>query len=116
MQLKDFEAAKDMVGGSFRLTVLLQKRIIEIVRGAAPLVTLKGNPSPIEIALQEVLQDKIHLEAIPKEEFDKLVEEARLEKEAKAVKKDEFEPPAFGPRPSMPTIELPGEGSAGAQK
>jgi len=35
MDLKSIESAKRMVGGSFRLSVLLQKRIIELVRGAS---------------------------------------------------------------------------------
>jgi DNA-directed RNA polymerase subunit omega len=85
MDLKSIEAAKRLVGGSFRLSVLLQKRIIELVRGAPPVIE---NPEkergPIEVALREILEGKISLEMIPSEDFEKLVEQARLEKEARA--------------------------------
>jgi len=84
MDLKSIEAAKRMVGGSFRLSVLLQKRIIELVRGAPPVVE---NPEkergPIEVALREILEGKISLEMIPAEDFERLVEQARQEKEAR---------------------------------
>ena len=38
MDLKRLEAAKVKVGGTFRLSVLMQKRIIELVRGAPPAI------------------------------------------------------------------------------
>ena len=105
MKLKDFERAKEIVGGAFLLSVLLQKRVIELVRGAPPLVEFAHkDPSPIDVALQEVLEEKVSLEMIPQEEFERLVEEARLEREARATRREEEF--AFGPRPAMPTIDL----------
>jgi len=84
MDLKSIESAKRMVGGSFRLSVLLQKRIIELVRGAPPVIeSPEKERGPIEVALREILEGKISLEMIPSDDFEKLVEQARQEKEAR---------------------------------
>jgi len=50
-------------GGSFRNTALLQKRVRELVRGAAPLVDLKGERNPIKIAYAELERGLIELVA-----------------------------------------------------
>lgn len=52
--------AKKKIGNTFALTVLLQKRCQELVRGAQKLVEIDAK-SPIDIALEEVLQGKIWL-------------------------------------------------------
>ena len=52
--------AKSKIGNTFALTVLLQKRCQELVRGATKLVEIDAK-SPIDIALEEVLQGKIWL-------------------------------------------------------
>lgn len=62
MDLKKLRAAKEKIGGTFEITVLLQKRCRELVRGAQQLVEFKSR-SPIDIALEEVLQGKIWLGA-----------------------------------------------------
>ena len=49
-------------GGSFHRTALLQKRVRELVRGAAPLVDLKGERNPIKIAYLEMEKGLIELE------------------------------------------------------
>lgn len=59
MELADYDRAIEKVGGAFRLSVLLQKRVRELVRGARPLVELTERDSPIDIALREVLDDKV---------------------------------------------------------
>lgn len=59
MELADYDRAIDKVGGAFRLSVLLQKRVRELVRGARPLVEMTERDSPIDIALREVLTDKV---------------------------------------------------------
>jgi len=106
MDLKSLEQAKRRVGGSFRLSVLLQKRIIELVRGApAAIDQPERERSPIDVALREILEGKIDLEQIPAEEFDGLVEQARLEKEGRVTATREEED-AFTPRAAMPTIDL----------
>lgn len=60
MDSKKLREAWKKVGNKFALTVLLQKRCQELVRGSKALVeTDKKNP--IEIALEEVLAGKIWL-------------------------------------------------------
>ncbi len=49
------------VGGPFRLTTLIQKRLIALMQGAEPLVQLDTNDR-MKIILQEILQDKIYLD------------------------------------------------------
>jgi len=49
------------VGGRFKLTALLQKRIVELMNGARPLVD-RGNMSDLEVAIQEVLENKIAID------------------------------------------------------
>lgn len=52
--------AKKKIGSTFALTVLLQKRCQELVRGAVKLVETESK-NPIDIALEEVLAGKIWL-------------------------------------------------------
>jgi DNA-directed RNA polymerase subunit omega len=49
------------VGGRFKLTALIQKRVLELMDGARPLVE-RGNMTDLEVAVQEVLQDKIAID------------------------------------------------------
>lgn len=58
--LKSDEIVKKM-GGRFKLTALLQRRVLELMDGARPLVE-PGNMTNLEIAIQEILQDKITIE------------------------------------------------------
>lgn len=46
------------VGGRFKLTALIQKRMLELMDGARPLVE-RGNMTDLEVVIQEILQDKI---------------------------------------------------------
>ena len=50
------------VGGRFKLTALLQKRVLELMDGARPLVDKKDGMTDLEVAIQEVLQDKIAID------------------------------------------------------
>jgi len=57
------EALKDdylvkKVGGPFRLTALVQRRMKELVEGSRPLVETEGM-TIVEVAVEEILQDKI---------------------------------------------------------
>lgn len=54
------EAIVNKVGGRFKLSTLIQKRLVQLNRGSRPLV---DNPSDnkMEVVLQEILQDKIYL-------------------------------------------------------
>jgi DNA-directed RNA polymerase subunit omega len=49
------------VGGRFKLTALIQKRILELMDGARPLVD-RGNMTDLEVVVQEILQDKIAID------------------------------------------------------
>ncbi len=46
------------VGGKFKLTALIQRRLGELIEGARPLVERRGR-SDLEIVIEEILQDKI---------------------------------------------------------
>jgi DNA-directed RNA polymerase subunit omega len=50
------------VGGKFKLTALIQKRLDELVRGARPLIEDAEGKTMLEIVIQEILQDKIAAE------------------------------------------------------
>ncbi len=49
------------VGGRFRLTALIQKRIAELIDGSRPLVERNGM-SDLEVVIEEIMQDKITIE------------------------------------------------------
>jgi DNA-directed RNA polymerase subunit omega len=71
------------VGGKFKLTTLLQKRLIELNRGAPALVKVEdGEWTLRRIVCEEILQGKIEL--APREEIGYTLEEekARIEAEA----------------------------------
>ncbi len=84
-----YERAIEKLGGAFKLTVLVQKRVREIIRGASPLVPVTSDMSPIDIALREILEDKIGLgeDMLLHADGEKDAEEAKGEKKAKAKSK-----------------------------
>ena len=49
------------VGGRFKLTALIQRRMLELMDGARPLVD-RENLTDLEVVIQEILQDKIALD------------------------------------------------------
>ena len=49
------------VGGRFKLTAMIQKRMLELMDGARPLVE-RGNLTDLETVVQEILQDKISID------------------------------------------------------
>lgn len=57
--LKDEEVI-NKVGGKFKLTALIQHRVRELMDGARPLVE-RGGRSDLEVAIQEIIEDKINL-------------------------------------------------------
>lgn len=59
-ELKE-EGIVNKVGGRFKLSTLIQKRMVALNRGARPLVDLKTNDQ-LTIVVQEILQDKIFLD------------------------------------------------------
>lgn len=49
-------------GGRFKLCALIQRRLVELMDGARPLVERNGR-SDLEIAIEEIVQDKITIGA-----------------------------------------------------
>ena len=58
-ELKE-EAIVNKVGGRFKLSTLIQKRLVQLNQGSRPLVD--GAKDKMTIVLQEILQDKIFLD------------------------------------------------------
>jgi DNA-directed RNA polymerase subunit omega len=56
------EAIVNKVGGRFKLSTLIQKRMVAINGGARPLVDMDTS-NKMEIVIQEILQDKIFLDS-----------------------------------------------------
>ena len=55
-----FDDLAEKVGGKFRMSVLMQKRLKELMRGAKPLVDIESDDK-LDIIYEEILQDKIKL-------------------------------------------------------
>jgi DNA-directed RNA polymerase subunit omega len=60
-ELKE-EGIVNKVGGRFKLSTLIQKRIVMLNAGARALVDMKSSDK-MSIVIQEILQDKIFLDA-----------------------------------------------------
>lgn len=56
------EGIVNKVGGRFKLSTLIQKRMIMLNTGAKPLVDVRGGDK-MAIVIQEILHDKIYLDA-----------------------------------------------------
>lgn len=54
------EEIVNKVGGRFKLSTLIQKRLVQLNKGMRPLVETTSTDK-MEIVLQEILQDKIFL-------------------------------------------------------
>ena len=50
------------VGGRFKLTALIQKRMLELMDGGRPLVERTDGMTDLEVVIQEILQDKIAID------------------------------------------------------
>jgi DNA-directed RNA polymerase subunit omega len=59
-ELKE-EGIVNKVGGRFKLSTLIQKRMVALNKKAKPLVDLRTNDT-MQIVIQEILQDKIYLD------------------------------------------------------
>lgn len=57
--LKDEEIV-DLVGGRFKLCSLIQKRLVQLIDGARPLIDRDGR-SDLELVIEEILQGKLGL-------------------------------------------------------
>lgn len=59
-QFKEEEIV-NKVGGRFKLSTLIQKRLVALNRGARPLVEVPTK-NPMETVVQEIMQNKIYLD------------------------------------------------------
>ena len=50
------------VGGRFKLSTLIQKRLVALNAGARPLIEVKTD-NKMQVVIQEILQDKIFLDS-----------------------------------------------------
>lgn len=50
------------VGGRFKLSTLIQKRLVQLNRGVRPLVDWQGKPT-MQTVLHEIMSDKIYLDS-----------------------------------------------------
>ncbi|REK09080.1 MAG: DNA-directed RNA polymerase subunit omega [Planctomycetota bacterium] len=55
------EEIVNKVGGRFKLSTLIQKRLVALNAGSRPLVDMKTD-NKLEIVIQEIMQDKIYLD------------------------------------------------------
>jgi DNA-directed RNA polymerase subunit omega len=60
-ELKEEEIV-NKVGGRFKLSTLIQKRMVALNTGARPMVDIKSGDK-MSIVIQEILQDKIFLDS-----------------------------------------------------
>lgn len=59
-ELKEEEIV-NKVGGRFKLSTLIQKRMVALNRGARPLIEMQTK-NHMEVVVQEIIQDKIFLD------------------------------------------------------
>ena len=52
----------DKVGGRFKLTALIQKRLLELMDGARPLIEETEGKTLMEIVVEEIRQDKVAID------------------------------------------------------
>ena len=62
--IEDLKSEKiiNKVGGKFKLTALVQRRLAELLQGGRPLIKDIENKTMLEIIVQEILQDKISID------------------------------------------------------
>ena len=59
--IEDFKDTKivEKIGGKFKLSALIQKRMVELMQGARPLIEDTEGKTMMEIVVAEIMQDKI---------------------------------------------------------
>ena len=67
MDKSEIDHLAEKFGGRFKLTVLIQKRVRELVRGAARLVET-DRKNLIDVAMEEIRQGKLQWEGMLEEE------------------------------------------------
>lgn len=97
MDLQRWDRAKELVGNTFELTTLIQKRCRELVKGRQRKLVDLESRNPIQIALEEVLQGKIHLAPPPPPE---------VAKEMAQHRKTEVAAPVAAPAPADTNVPI----------
>ncbi len=59
-ELKE-EKLIEKVGGRFRLSALIQKRLVVLNKSKRPFVSVADKTDKLQIVIQEILEDKIYL-------------------------------------------------------
>ena len=62
----------EKVGGRFKLCALIQRRLHGLLDGARPLIEREGR-SDLEVAIEEIKQDKITLRFVDETDSEELV-------------------------------------------
>ncbi|NLE38623.1 MAG: DNA-directed RNA polymerase subunit omega [Pirellulaceae bacterium] len=60
-ELRDEEII-NKVGGRFRLSTLIQKRLVALNSGSRPLVPADNAEDRLQVVIREILEDKIYLD------------------------------------------------------
>ena len=63
-ELKNTELV-NRLGGRFKLSALMQKRMLELMQGARPLIEDTEGLTTMEIVVKEILQQKIDIDDAP---------------------------------------------------
>lgn len=71
-ELKNTEIV-NKVGGRFKLSALIQKRMLELMEGGRPLIDDTEGKTAMEIVIQEIKQNKIVLDVTGDEKKAKIV-------------------------------------------
>ena len=50
------------VGGRFKLTALIQRRMVELMQGARPMVEREKGMTDMELVIEEILEDKLAID------------------------------------------------------
>ncbi len=53
------KAIFEKIGGSFKVSALIQKRMVELMEGSRPLIENTDGMTMMEIVVEEIMQDKI---------------------------------------------------------
>ena len=69
-ELKD-AVILNKVGGRFKLSALVQKRMLELMEGSRPLIENTEGKTTMEIVIEEIKQDKIALDFAPAKQKEK---------------------------------------------
>lgn len=53
------KAIFEKIGGAFKVSALIQKRMVELMEGSRPLIENTDGMTMMEIVIEEIMQDKI---------------------------------------------------------